>query len=253
MAIVQAPYIPRSAGYGRASLAHDELASTRTMFAIGPMTQGFTAVAVLQLQETGKLDVHDPIDKHLCGLPPPGARSPSSTCCSTPRAFPTTAPPAPSRRAIPTCRPSCSGWSPLPLQFQPGTEVRQSATNFALLGMIVERASGMSYHDFVLAQQIEPLGLRATKFVEDFKAKAHRPSGAGQEAAHALHLGSAVHQPDRARDRLSRQAVRPGRGRSAATANLFAFASRGRRPRTSAPGTWRWPAASWSSSRRTAR
>ena len=33
MAIVQAPYIPRSAGYGRASLAHDELASTRTMWA----------------------------------------------------------------------------------------------------------------------------------------------------------------------------------------------------------------------------
>ena len=39
MAIVQAPYIPRSAGYGRASLAHDELASTRTMWAIGPMVR----------------------------------------------------------------------------------------------------------------------------------------------------------------------------------------------------------------------
>src|SRR5258707_15428637 len=70
MAIVQAPYIPRSAGYGRASLAHDELASTRTMFAIGPITQAFTAVAVLQLQEAGKLDVRDPIDKHLSALPP---------------------------------------------------------------------------------------------------------------------------------------------------------------------------------------
>ena len=74
MAIVQAPYIPRSAGYGRASLAHDELASTRTMWAIGPMTQGFTAVAVLQLQEAGKLDVNDPLDKHLSALPPAWAR-----------------------------------------------------------------------------------------------------------------------------------------------------------------------------------
>lgn len=35
MAIVQAPYIPRSVGYGRASLAHDELASTRTIRSTG--------------------------------------------------------------------------------------------------------------------------------------------------------------------------------------------------------------------------
>src|SRR4051812_23856936 len=39
MAIVQAPYIPRSAGYGRASVTDDALASTRTMWNIGPMTQ----------------------------------------------------------------------------------------------------------------------------------------------------------------------------------------------------------------------
>src|SRR5438067_413059 len=39
MAIVQAPYIPRSAGYGRASATDDALASTRTMWNIGPMTQ----------------------------------------------------------------------------------------------------------------------------------------------------------------------------------------------------------------------
>ena len=32
MAIVQAPYIPRSAGYGLATAANDELASTKTMW-----------------------------------------------------------------------------------------------------------------------------------------------------------------------------------------------------------------------------
>lgn len=69
LAIVQAPYIPRSAGYGRASLAHDELASTRTMWNVGPLTQGFTTVAVFQLHEAGKLDIRDPLDKHLPDLP----------------------------------------------------------------------------------------------------------------------------------------------------------------------------------------
>jgi CubicO group peptidase (beta-lactamase class C family) len=68
MAIVQAPYIPRSAGYGRASLAHDELASTRTAWNIGPITQAFTAVAIFQLYESQKLDIRDAIEKYLPGL-----------------------------------------------------------------------------------------------------------------------------------------------------------------------------------------
>src|ERR1043166_8887440 len=68
MAIVQAPYIPRSAGYGRASMTDDELASTKTMWNIGPMTQGLTAVAVFQLHEAGKLDIRDPVDKYVANL-----------------------------------------------------------------------------------------------------------------------------------------------------------------------------------------
>lgn len=68
MAIVQAPYIPRSAGYGKTSLDLDELASTKTMWNIGPITQAFTAVAVMQLKEAGKLNLSDPISLHVPGL-----------------------------------------------------------------------------------------------------------------------------------------------------------------------------------------
>src|SRR5262245_50006633 len=48
MAIVEAPYIPRSAGYGVIDTQKDELASTKTMWNIGPVTQAFTAVAIMQ-------------------------------------------------------------------------------------------------------------------------------------------------------------------------------------------------------------
>ena len=54
-----------------------------------------------------------------------------------------------------------------PLHFVPGTEVEQSATNFLLLTEIVERVSGLSYHDFVTKRQIEFLGLGHTGFKED--------------------------------------------------------------------------------------
>ena len=158
MAIVQAPYIPRSAGYGRASLAHDELASTRTMWAMGPITQGFTAVAVFQLQEAGKLDVHDAIDKHLSALPPAWAKITILDLLQHASGIPDYRTAEAFKEGHPYLPAELLGLvASRSLQFPPGTEVRQSATNFALLGMIVERAGGMSYHDFVWRKQIEPL------------------------------------------------------------------------------------------------
>ncbi|MFO1158612.1 MAG: serine hydrolase [Reyranellaceae bacterium] len=173
MAIVQAPYIPRSAGYGRASLAHDELASTRTMWNIGPITQGFTAVAIFQLSEAQKLDINDPIDKYLTAVPETWAKTTilellqhasgipdfrTSKIYEADRTY---------RRAAEVVGTVASA----PLLFKPGTQVRLSATNFVLLGLIVERASGMPYRDFVTRHQIEPLGLRSTMFAEDFPEK----------------------------------------------------------------------------------
>src|SRR5215475_15468291 len=69
MAIVEAPYIPRSAGYGVIDVNKDELASTKTMWNIGPVTQAFTAVAIMQLKEHGKLSVDDPVSKYLPDIP----------------------------------------------------------------------------------------------------------------------------------------------------------------------------------------
>lgn len=180
MAIVQAPYIPRSAGYGRASLTDDELASTRTMWNIGPLTQAFTAVAILQLHEAGKLGLRDAIGKYVPNLPATWAKvtvfelmqhaSGIPDYRTSPR-FMTDQPYTPVELlALATNQP--------PL-FAASTEVRLSATNFLLLGLVVERASGLSYRDFITRHQIEPLGLRATMFAEDFAARSFldRPHG----------------------------------------------------------------------------
>lgn len=188
MAIVQAPYIPRSAGYGRASLTHDELASTRTSWNIGPLTQGFTAVAIFQLHEARKLDVHDAIEKHLLGLPAAWAKTTVLELLQHASGIPDyrTAPGFDADRSY---RPTelAAMVSATPLLFEHGSQVRLSATNFLLLGMIVERAGGMSFHDFVARHQIEPLGLRSTMFAEDFAAKSFidRPQNAAGQKQHS--------------------------------------------------------------------
>lgn len=188
MAIVQAPYIPRSAGYGRASLTHDELASTRTSWNVGPLTQGFTAVAIFQLHETQKLDVHDAIEKHLPGLPAAWAKTTVLELLQHASGIPDyrTAPGFDANRSHKPAELTAMV-SATPLLFERGSQVRLSATNFLLLGMIVERASSMSFHDYVTRHQIEPLGLRSTMFVDDFAAKSFidRPQNAAGPKQHS--------------------------------------------------------------------
>ena len=175
MAIVQAPYIPRSAGYGRASLANGDLASTKTMWNIGPLTQAFTAVGVFQLYEAQKLDIHAAIGKYLPNLPTAWAKTTVFQLLQHASGTPDYRTSADFKEDR-TYRPAelAALVSAQPLLFEPGTQVRMSATDFLLLGLIVERASGMSFHDYVTRHQIEPLGLRSTMFTEDFSEKSFR-------------------------------------------------------------------------------
>jgi D-alanyl-D-alanine carboxypeptidase len=68
----------------------------------------------------------------------------------------------------------------VPLASEPGTQVANSATGFFLLGLVVERASGMSYEAFVSTYQIERLGLKNTLFASGLsgvKSEAVETSG----------------------------------------------------------------------------
>lgn len=168
LAIVQAPYIPRVVGYGLSDAGQRRLASPNTMWPAGPISQAFAAVAVMQLVEQGKLQVEAAAAKWLPELPQswqaisvldllrhaagvPDYRRESGYDYTRPTTF---------KELFALIKQH-------PLQFEPGTAVEQSASNFLLLTEIVERVSGQSYHDFVQAGQIDYLQLRHTAFKED--------------------------------------------------------------------------------------
>jgi CubicO group peptidase (beta-lactamase class C family)/uncharacterized protein (DUF302 family) len=178
MAIVQAPYIPRSAGYGRINLENDELASTKTIWNIGPITQAFTAVAILQLKEMNKLDVNAAVSKYVPNLPAEWRKVSLLELLQHSSGIP-------DYRDIGLIE--GKKYSPTDLidlvrgkslLFKSGTEVRQSATNFALLGLVIEHASGMSYQDFITRYQIRRTELSSTMFSSDLATKTFldRPS-----------------------------------------------------------------------------
>ena len=69
LAIVQAPYIPRTTGYGLADSGKQLLVGSGTVFDLGQMAEAYTAVAIMQLVETDRLGLGDPVGKYVQGLP----------------------------------------------------------------------------------------------------------------------------------------------------------------------------------------
>lgn len=168
LAIVQAPYIPRIVGYGVTDVEEGKLAAAKTLWPIGPISQGFAAVAVMQLYEKGKLDIHDEVSKYVKNLPDAWKgitilqlmqHSSGIADYRKEDGFDVSVYYTPEQllKSVET----------KPLAFAPGTDVVQSATNFLLLASVIEKVGKMSYHDFVKKYQIDYLGLQQIYFGED--------------------------------------------------------------------------------------
>ncbi len=165
LSIVQAPYIPRVVGYGLADVEKGLLASPKTLWNLGQMTEAYTAVAIMQLVEAGKISIDDPLSMHIPGLPaawqPIKLRQLLGHISGLPDY--TTQPSFDFTRDYKPVE-LLALVRDIPLAFPPGESVTKCNTDFYLLGMVIEKASGMSYEAFVTRNQIERLGLRNTTF-----------------------------------------------------------------------------------------
>jgi D-alanyl-D-alanine carboxypeptidase len=176
LAIVQAPYITRATGFGLADKQKRLLVGTNTLFDIGEMANAYTAVAVMQLVELGKLNLDDPIGKHLPGLPDAWRSVPLRAVLIHASGIPDYRRAAsydPARRYTPTALIVLLGGRPP--AFEPGHDVADSATDHLLLAGVVEAASGERYRDFVRRNQFERLGLRHTFFADEMERVRSEP------------------------------------------------------------------------------
>lgn len=164
--------------------------SSDTVFGIGSITKSFTCAAILQLQERGKLSVHDPVVKHL-----PEFKTPvdSYTQEITIHHFMTHTsglPPLPTlfgalRRSMERDAEAEGTTAPaIPLPYldtheqyldslaaqnydflgAPGEEFSYSNDGYSLLGIIVERTSGLSYEQYIKENILEPIGMKNSVF-----------------------------------------------------------------------------------------
>ena len=150
--------------YGLSDLAKKTPAQPETNYRLASVTKQFTAAAILLLQQDGTLQIDEPISKWFPDLPP-------ATRAITVRHLLThtsglidyedVIPPEMTRQLH-----DADVLAILEGQdrtyFPPGTSYRYSNSGYALLALIVERASGKSFATFLRERIFQPLHMNNT-------------------------------------------------------------------------------------------
>jgi D-alanyl-D-alanine carboxypeptidase len=161
VAVVKNGRVAYANAYGAAKLDPRVGATPDLRYAIGSISKQFTAVAILLLQQDGKLRLDDPVSRFIPGLTrgnevtvrqllshtsgyqdfwPQDYVMPGMLLATTPQAI-------------------ADAWAKKPLDFGPGSRWQYSNTNYTLAGMVVEKASGMPFFQFVRSRILVPAGL----------------------------------------------------------------------------------------------
>lgn len=141
-----------------------------TAFRIASMTKSFTAASILLLAERGALSLADPVGRHVpefSAVRLPTSDSPQVTVgmlASMSGGLPEDDAWADRQESM--SREEFARLLTGGVRFVtvPGTAYEYSNLGYALLGRVVEAASGMTYHDFVDRHLLRPLGMAATGF-----------------------------------------------------------------------------------------
>ena len=171
LAIVQARYITRLTGHGISDKEMKSLSSTRTVFYIGEMTNAYTAVAIMQLKEEGKLRLDDSLSHFIQNIPEDWASITVKDLLTHSSGIPDYTENQSFKYSNNyTSNDILALVRNESLLFKAGAQVRKSATNPYLLGLVIESASGMSYQDYVIKNQIGLLGLKNTFFASNIES-----------------------------------------------------------------------------------
>jgi CubicO group peptidase (beta-lactamase class C family) len=156
--------------YSLASKAFDVPNRVDTKFNLGSMNKMFTAEAVAQLAERGRLSFGDPVGKHLPDYPSKQVAEKVTihhllTHTSGMGSYWNEKFEA-SKNRLRTVQDFIPLFADDALAFEPGEKFHYSNAGFIVLGAIVEAVSGQSYFDYVREQIYTPAGMHDTDAYE---------------------------------------------------------------------------------------
>ena len=153
---------------GFADVAAKRPMSADTLFWIASMTKPVTGVAILMLQDEGKLTVGDPVAKYLpefAALKTPSGKPANLTITQilthTSGLGEASGPAAQQAKTLADLVPL---WLAAPMQYEPGAQWKYTQSGINAGARIVEVVSGMTFDAFVQKRIFDPLGMTSTTF-----------------------------------------------------------------------------------------
>lgn len=161
LAIVKNRKIVKTGNYGFANLQDSIPVDKNTIFPINSITKAFTGVAIMQLVEEGRINLHSPISCYLDSLPNNWRNVTVRQIASHISGIPNIMD-ADANLIAEDADKSWQKVQTLPNEFNPGEQFSYNQTNYLLLGKIIEKVSSIPFQDFIIKHQFEKVGMPNT-------------------------------------------------------------------------------------------
>jgi CubicO group peptidase (beta-lactamase class C family) len=183
IAVVKDGSVVHRSGYGLANVEWNIPIQPDTIFRLASITKQFTAVAIMILAEQGKLRIDDPITKFLPNYPTSGHHvTVHHLLTHTSGIFSYTSDPDVLNKLLLDKTPQeiSDSFSRIPFDFKPGAKFLYNNSGYILLGMIIEKLSGLSYADFIQKHIFDPSGMKNSYYLSNEPIIPRRASGYDQ-------------------------------------------------------------------------
>lgn len=162
LAIVKNGQVIKTANYGWANVQDSIPVSDRTVFPINSITKAFAGVAIMQLVESGKLNLSSPLSALLTDVPESWKPVTVLQLLAHTSGIPNMVDEEESVLIAPGLEATWNKVVAMPMEFTPGEKFSYNQTNYLLLGRIIDQLSGMPFTSFITKEQLQKAGMTRT-------------------------------------------------------------------------------------------
>ncbi|HOW54542.1 MAG TPA: serine hydrolase domain-containing protein [Syntrophorhabdaceae bacterium] len=150
--------------YGSSNKEHNIPVERDSVFEIGSVSKTFAAIGILILQQDGKLSVNDRITKYFPQYPQWHDITLKHLLQHTSgiSEMTDTEPFKSNQKKDWTPQEVIARMAAEPLDYEPGQKARYSNVGCIILGLVIEKVTGVSYGDFLDKRIVKPLGMTHT-------------------------------------------------------------------------------------------
>lgn len=184
-------------GFGKANIELNVPTMAHATYEIGSVTKQFTAAAMLQLVEQGKINLDEDITKYLPGYNSQGHKIPVRRLLDHTSGIkgytemkefgPLSVFKLP-RDTLVTL------FSKQPFDFNPGDEEIYNNSAFFLAGLIIEKVSGMPYEEYIQKNLFDKAGMKDAHYCSESKIYPNQVTGYDGDSAGFVHKAPISHQ-----------------------------------------------------------